>query len=207
MDVKNNVICLTLTIIMAVSYMAMKRCLRGRIEQNITSILWAVPFMIYGFAARRTAWIPPNMEHTEYIPYAIAAIAFTLVQVLYCSGIDKKDLPPSLYQLLIRPTLLECVLSGILMPALFMVPALAYWLNFSFLYINGAVVVVSLLQIFLSWWEDREHVLSVLEYILQFAVCAFHALIIVFTGSIVIPLILRILYSILAWRKGKGHGV
>lgn len=207
MDIKNLIECLILMAMMVGGYVAVKRLGKGKLDSNISSVLWGIPFIVYGFCVHRTAWMLPIMENTEYIPYAVGAVALEVVLVLYC-GADVgacENIPSSVYRLFVRQTMLECVISGILMPALFMISVLVRWLNFSFLYINGAVVLVSVIQVFLYWLEERDSVLSVLELALGFAICVFHGLIMVFTGSVLIPVILRVGYGIFAWRKGRGH--
>ena len=207
MDIKNVIVCLILMAVMVGGYLVVKHFGKGKLDSNISSVLWGIPFVVYGYLVHRTAWMLPVLENTEYIPYAIGAIALEAVLVLYCSADVGacEDIPTSMYRLFVRQTVLECVLGGILMPALFMVSVLVRWLNFSFLYINGAVVLVSLIQVFLYWLEERDSVLSVLELILNFAICVLHGLIMVFTGSVLIPVILRVGYGIFAWRKGRGR--
>jgi len=205
MVIKNCVLCLILTVTMCGGYVAVKHLGKGKLNENISSVLWGIPFIIYSFWMHRTAWTLPIMENTEYIPYAIGAISLETILVLYFQTDTGQNMPCPFYQQFIRQTIIECVISGVLLPALFMVPVLVYWLRFSFLYINAAVVLVSLLQVFLHWLDNREYVLSVIELVLDFAVCVLHALIIVFTGSVLIPVILRAGYGIFAWRKGRVY--
>lgn len=201
MDVKNLVTCILLTIVMIGGYAAVKHFLKEKLNSNISSLLWCIPFIIYGFAVRRTAFWLPQMENTEFIPYVIGAVALEAVLVLYCGFSIWEDTSDNLYHLFIRPVTLECIFSGILMPALFFIPVLFTWMNISFVYVNGAVLIVSLLQVALHWFECREEELSVLELVLELVICMLHALIIVFTGSILITVILRIGYALFMWKK------
>ena len=186
-------------IIITGSYLFSNRYLKDKNQKNIRNIIWCVAVILYGILVRISAFGSIYFGNTSYIVYAVAGImlqAFNLWHFKYIKS-DNKSI--NLYRVFIRPITLELAIGGVVLPHLCTVQFLLYGFNFSFVYVNGALVIAILLFTLLIWDEEekKDYWRLVGNKWLNIGICYFHLLIIFVTGSIVIPFILRIIYGVL----------
>lgn len=162
-----------------------------------------IPFIILGIIFQYHAFRLPQLTDTIYIVYIIICVALQIIMVCNCDIIKDEQVINNFTNFFVKPIVIDIVFLGIVMPFLFAIPLLFKWFTFSIFYLNGGIIIASILQIFLTYYKSERRNEGTISILLTFLICIFHALITAFTASILIPIILRFIYGILLWKHKK----
>ena len=193
---------IVLILIMIGSYLVSSRYLKDKKQKSIRNIIWCTAVILCGISVGVSAFGRIYFGDTSYIVYAVAGILLQAFNLWHFKYIKSEEKSVNLYRVFIRPITLELAIGGVVLPQLCTVRFLLYGFHFSFLFFNGALVIAVLLFTFLIWDEEeqKDHWRLAGNKWINMGVCYFHMLIIFVTGSVVIPLILRIVYGVLSMK-------
>lgn len=192
-----NIIIIILTIFV---YFALPFLLKNKINKHFILFIWAGIFTIVNLIKGALTLQPPIMGNYSFLVSVLFPVILTIVYAFYFNYSSCAASSDNIYYLLSKPLALELVINGLLLPIFCSFSPLLKGIALSVLFFNGASCLTSLLQVVLGCMGDKK-IGSPIGYIaLQFFICLFHALIVMQTGSIWIPVILRILYAGLFWK-------
>ena len=164
-------------------------------------LLGSIPFVVLGIVLRRHAFCLPYVGDSIFVVYIIASFLVWLLRVYNCKIEKQNTREDRLYYFFVKPVILECVCAGVVMPFLFGIPFLGMYITLGPFFINGAVLIVSIMQICLSYWIDRRQSKEPLNVLFEGIGCAIHAMLVTVTGSVLITVILRLVYGVMLYRR------
>lgn len=195
-----NILILIFTIVL---YFGLQAYLHNKLNKHLILLIWCAIFTIINIFKGALTLRIPIMGDYSFIVSILFAVILNIVYAYYFSYERCESKTDNLYYLLTKPLALELVINGLLLPIFCTFPVLLKGIAVSILIFNGASLLTSLLQVILGCIDEKK-IGSPIGYIgLQFFICLFHALITMLTGSIWIPLILRIIYAGLFWKFRK----
>ena len=188
-----------LMILLVITYVGLRFVKKKWKDSIFMDVAYSAIWLVYSVIVNVTAFRVPNLWYSSYVVFSIASIIIILLVANYDNVFEGKKFDLYIANILIKQGLYECVACGVLFPQLMKwhVQWMSDFLTFSILHINGNIAVVIAFEMAVWCLEVKHEFRSPAWIIAQCFICMFHAMIVYVTGSILLPVLLRMFYIFL----------
>lgn len=192
---------LLLVVFMALYFVIVNICRKKNLKDYIENLIWGAIVLVTAiFLKGNYIYRLPSSDDTNYI---IIIILVIIVEICYAE-LGRYYRKGKVYDwnvYLIRPTIIEMGLKGLVLPYLMNIPGIKIWFNMLIMGMTGAVLIIVACEILLNTYKGEYIGYQKNHYWSAILIGLLNGILTLVTESVLIAVLLRILFGILLYKK------